>query len=262
LYERFLDLQPARIQRMSIRIGGASKSAKLPEAAYGLSRYSLDEWLWNEALAAGAAHGQEDLNPDIVAVGRKSKTTRGARLFGFKAHFTGPVDDAVELYFSASTYVGVNCVERGITNVCGLAQEEDLAKVGFEVDALLQQIVALKDRLEPLRRSWKWIFTGPLEFEQRVGSDEAFYRAGDALSFVDPFTGSGLLCAIATGALAGEAAASSMPYPEYALRCSRLLRRPFRFSSMLRQVARTRIAPVLLRFAPADLLFHQTRPLL
>jgi flavin-dependent dehydrogenase len=172
------------------------------------------------------------------------------------------VDDAVELYFAASTYVGVNCVERGITNVCGLAREEDLAKVGFEVDALLQQISALRDRLEPLRRSWKWIFTGPLEFQQRVGSADAFYRAGDALSFVDPFTGSGLLCAIATGALAGKAAASSMSYAEYRLRCSRLLRRPFRFSSMLRQIAGTRIAPLLLRFAPSDLLFHQTRPLI
>jgi hypothetical protein len=247
---------------MSIRIGGATKTANLPEPAYGLSRYSLDEWLWNEAMAAGAEHGKDDPDPHIMAVGRNSKAARGARLFGFKAHFTGPVDDAVELYFSASTYVGVNCVERGITNVCGLAQEEDLARVGFEVDALLRQISAIKDRLEPLRRSWKWIFTGPLEFEQRVDSDDDFYRAGDALSFVDPFTGSGLLCAVATGALAGNAAASSMSYAEYGLRCSRLLRRPFRFSSMLRQVAATRIAPVLLRFAPADLLFHQTRPLL
>jgi flavin-dependent dehydrogenase len=75
--------------------------------------------------------------------------------------------------------------------------------------------------LEPLRRSWKWIFTGPLEFQQRVASADTFYRAGDALSFVDPFTGSGLLCAIATGALAGEAAGSSISYAEYRMRCSR-----------------------------------------
>jgi menaquinone-9 beta-reductase len=117
-------------------------------------------------------------------------------------------------------------------------------------------------RLEPLQRSWEWIFTGPLEFRQRMQSNENVYRAGDALSFVDPFTGSGLLCAIVTGTLAGEAACAGTTAEDYNRLCSRLLRSPFQFSSLLRELAGTRAASPLLRLTPAALLFQHTRPLL
>ena len=262
LASAFEFLRPATIRRMSIQVGGASKTANLPEPAFGLSRYALDAWLWREALAAGASHETQAGAADIVACGRQSSTPRGGRLFGFKAHFTGPVDDAVELYFAGRTYVGVNCVEDGITNVCGLAPEEELKRCGFQIDALVASVPGLGSRLAPLRRSWDWIFTGPLRFEQRMNnSDEAVYRCGDALSFVDPFTGSGLLCAIATGIRAGESAASKIPVQQYREQCARLLGSPFRFSSSLRWFASTRAAGPLLRLTPAALLFRRTRPL-
>jgi len=65
----------------------------------------------------------------IVACGRTQKPTRRDRLFGFKAHFDGPSDDAVELFFGLSGYIGVNPVEEGVTNVCGIAPESVLAHV-------------------------------------------------------------------------------------------------------------------------------------
>ena len=69
--------------------------------------------------------------PNVITTGRSSQSRRGGRLFGFKAHFDGPADDAVELYFAGSMYVGVNCVEDGFTNVCGLAPEEHLRRCRF-----------------------------------------------------------------------------------------------------------------------------------
>jgi menaquinone-9 beta-reductase len=260
LWSEFQALHPARIRRMLIRVGGAEKSAALPEAGYGLSRYALDGWLWNSALHGGT-HPSEAGEPDIVATGRSSTTPRGGRLFGFKAHFRGPADDAVELYFAGKMYVGVNCVEGGLTNVCGLAPEEHLKRHCFDVDAMIAKESPVRARLQPLRREWDWIFTGPLEFGNKLAAPTAGrYLAGDALSFVDPFTGSGLLCSVLTGSLAGRAAARRMPVPDYVRKCAGLLRKPFSFSSVLRQIASTRAAGPLLRLVPASLIFRWTRP--
>ena len=261
LASQFQDLKPARIRRMLIRVGGAEKAAPLPEIAYGLSRYVFDQWLWDTAMAAGAERASTG-EPDVICSGRASNTPRGGRLFGFKAHFRGPADDSVELYFAGRTYVGVNCVEDGLTNVCGLAPEEDLKRCEFDVDALVTADPAVRARLGPLRRQWDWIFTGPLQFGNKLAAPAETYLAGDALSFVDPFTGSGLLCAVLTGSLAGEAAARRTPVPEFVAECARRIRKPFGFSSVIRQLATTRAAGPLLRLTPADLIFRWTRPTL
>ena len=255
----FRELRPTRIQRMRICIGATEKSALLREVGYGLSRHSFDSWLWREAMQAGATHVQTG-EPNVIATGRNSRVARGGRLFGFKAHFRGPVDDAVELYFQGSTYVGLNCVEDGLTNVCGIAPEEDLRSCHFDVDLFLHQHRPVRARLGPLRRNWDWIFTGPLEFRNGLKTPLAAYAAGDAVSFVDPFTGSGLLCAVMTGSLAGKSAAQGIPIAQYVEQCAGLLRRPFQISSVLRSIAQTRVAGPLLRLTPANLIFNWTRP--
>lgn len=259
LWSGFCELKPARIRRMLIRIGAAEKSSSLPETAFGLSRHAFDGWLWITAITNGAKIATEG-EANIITTGRASSRSRGGRLFGFKAHFNGPVDDAVELYFAGRTYVGVNCVENGITNVCGLAPEEQLRHYNFDVDTMIFRDAAVRARLAPLRRQWDWIFTGPLEFRQRLDTRAESYLAGDALSFVDPFTGSGLLCAVLTGSLAGKAAARAMPVREYLSQCSSMLKQPFGVSSVLRRVATTRAAGPLLHLAPANLIFRLTRP--
>jgi menaquinone-9 beta-reductase len=259
LWSGFQALRPAHIRRMLIHAGRTEKTARLPEKSYGLSRYAFDSWLWNTALAAGA-YPIHDGIPNVITTGRRSISRRGGRLFGFKAHFTGPADDAVELYFAGGLYVGLNCVENGFTNVCGLAPEEDLRRWGFDVDVLIRRDGALRNRLALLTRSWDWIFTGPLRFGRQMYEHDAAYVAGDALSFVDPFTGSGILCAMLTGSLAGHAAAKGISRDEYVKQCAKLLTHPFRFSSLLRGIAATPAAGPLLRIVPPGLLFRWTRP--
>ena len=131
--------------------------------------------------------------------------------------------------------MGVAPVENGGTNVCGLGPEDVLRRFDFDFDAIAGQSPALSERLRPLTRSMKWLSTGPLEYRQafdKAGS----YLAGDALSFVDPFTGSGLLAAVKTGSLAGIAAAQGLPPEEHVARCRAALRKPFEISSLFRKV--------------------------
>ena len=68
-----------------------------------------------------------------------------------------------------------------------------------------------------------WLITGPLVFADSLPplSREPAYLAGDALGFIDPFTGSGILSAVLTGKLAGAAAARRTPNNEYLRQCGR-----------------------------------------
>jgi flavin-dependent dehydrogenase len=267
VWSAFLAAGPARVRRTALHFGARTKSSRLPEPAFGLSRYAFDLMLLDQARAAGADLVSEtgEERPLIVATGRRatSGTTgspRGQRLFGFKAHFEGPVDDAVELFFFERCYVGVSCIEAGQTNVCGLAPESFLSRFGFEYDGIVMQCPALSDRLKPLRRVTSWFSTGPLQYGQAFASAGHAYPAGDALSFVDPFTGSGLLAAVRSGAMAGRAAALGQPVAEYLQECRASLRQPFRVAAALRSALEGGWAERLLPLAPARLLFALTRP--
>lgn len=226
----------------------------------GLSRYVLDDLLLQRAVHSGATLVREGGAPDLVAHGRHTATSRtDRRLLGFKAHHTGPSNDAVELYFFRGGYVGVNPVENGITNVCGLLPEGELVPSGFDIDEVVRGFTPLRERLAPLTRGMAWMKVGPLVFEQHWDRRDAYY-CGDALSFVDPFTGSGMLGALLTGALAGRAAALGTPVDEYLAQCRRAISRPFEFSSLFRAALRSGWAERLAPFVPGQLLYRLTRP--
>jgi flavin-dependent dehydrogenase len=258
--DRFAAAEPFRVPRMVLHFGASAKQSRLSEPAWGLSRYTLDHLLWTQALERGANPAGADSTADVIAIGRnEAGPASGERLFGFKAHYDGPVDDAVELFFFDSAYVGINCIEGGATNVCGLAPERSLKSCGFEPESLMERSPALAERLRPLRRRMKWLFTGPLAFRQRWANRDA-WLAGDSLSFVDPFTGSGLLCAALTGSLAGRHAALQVPVPEHLRICREAIGRPFLFTSALRRIAASGWAERLVGFVPGRLLFQLTRP--
>jgi len=263
VWDAFLGASPARIRRMKLHFGKREKICRLPDPAWGLSRYTFDALLFDHAQQLGARLVREpSAAPLIHAAGRHaSSSKRGTRLFGFKAHFEGPADDAVELFFSQQCYVGVNAVEGGRTNVCGLGPENILAKYDFDFDALVRQSPALADRLAPLHRTMSWISTGPLQYAQKFAhAGEDRYLAGDALSFVDPFTGSGLLAAVRTGSLAGRAAASAIPVPIYLAQCRRILKNPFQIASIFREAVSRGWAEWLVGLVPGRVLFALTRP--
>jgi menaquinone-9 beta-reductase len=267
LDQAFLALQPALMRRAVLNFGAkGEKRFALPEPAYGLSRYALDAFLIQHAQQLGVDLTKETTaKPDVIATGRGAlpsvgATPKGNRLFGFKAHFAGQANDAVELYFFPGGYVGVNPVENGITNVCGLCSEALLKNHDFSVDALIAQLPALRNRLAPLKRQWDWLFVGPLIFENRLNARVDAFYAGDAVSFVDPFTGSGMLSALYSGLLAGRYCAQGKTPQQYHQAVKTVLERPFAISSFLRRAVWTGWAVRLAPLAPGRVLFWATRP--
>lgn len=262
---RFQEAGPARITRAVLHAGGRVKRFPLPRPAFGLSRAALDGLLLEEALRRGAELHLERRRPEaragsalVVAHGRATRQDAGRRLFGFKAHCADPrapnTDGSVELYFFDGGYAGVSPVEGGAVNVCGLAPEEDLRACGFRPEELLP--APLRD----LERRFDWLLTGPLVQRDSFHRREDAYLAGDALGFVDPFTGSGILAALLTGRLAGQAASGGLAFGDYYAQCRRMLRRQYRVASALRGMLGdglwTRVALCL----PGSLLYRLTRP--
>jgi 2-polyprenyl-6-methoxyphenol hydroxylase-like FAD-dependent oxidoreductase len=166
------------------------------------------------------------------------------------------------LYFFNGCYVGVNPAGNGITNVCGIAPENLMRRCRFNHDELVTSSCALRERLAPLTRSMEWLSVGPLRFENKFHAEtaEGVYCAGDALSFVDPFTGSGMLAALRTGNLAGSWAAAGKSSASYLQAARASLEKPFRISSVFRWATSSGWAEHLAPYIPGALLFNWTRP--
>ncbi len=269
VWPAFISSAPARIDRLRLRFRLREFGCRLPERAYGLSRFCLDPLLMDRAMTLGPSVIR-DL-PErrdgaiVLCTGRKAvepRSRRGRRIFGFKAHFRGPTSDAIELFFFDGGYVGVTAVEGGLTNVCGIATEAALRSVNFAIDDHVARSAALRERLEPLTRAMDWLRVGPLVYQNRFRAQtvENEFPAGDALSFVDPFTGSGILAAVITGALAGECIAQGISSAEYMVRCRKRLRKPFAVASLFRTALGSGFAERLAAFVPASWLYRLTRP--
>ncbi len=251
--------RPVRLERVILHIGRRSKRFQLPEAAYSLSRSALDDLLLREAISKGAVLKTEAAKDGtIIAHGRQTPSRKGSRLFGFKSHYRGPVADTVEMFFFRGCYVGITSVEGGSVNVCGLGPEDLLKPTNFDPEPLFPD--ALKGRLRGLNRLFDWLITGPLVFRDSFHDHPDAYLAGDAMGFVDPFTGSGILSAILTGKLAGQAAARSVPVAEYTVQCRRTLSRQYSIASTLRGLLGAGLAESLAGLVPGPWLYRMTRP--
>ena len=90
--------------------------------------------------------------------------------------------------------------------------------------------------------------------------DTTTFLAGDALGFVDPFTGTGILSALLTGSMAGRSAARGVSSAIYLRECRRALRWVFHLAALLRIGARSAVAEYLAPVLPGAWLYRMTRP--
>ncbi len=209
--------------------------------AYGISRKTLDHSLLEEAKNKGCVVFQNHevvgverlqdnflgfsilaknpLNTEtsytsrlvIDAAGKQSrredsKRRRGARRFGFKAHFRNiPTGRAAELYFFKGGYLGILEVESGLSNVCGKIEEKWLNKTRGNFDLLLKnasrQNPNLAAKIKEAKRESEWVSCGPLAEGFKHGYNNGVFFAGDAACFVEPFLGQGMTLALASGFL-------------------------------------------------------------
>ncbi|HEV7903949.1 MAG TPA: FAD-dependent oxidoreductase [Pyrinomonadaceae bacterium] len=151
-----------------------------------------------------------------------SKTGGGASkrmpLVAFKAHLenVGGAKSACEIYFYRGGYGGVSCVENELSNLCFIVAAGDVRARASDAERVMREIVMSNSRaaetLRGARVRSEWLAVALESFGRReVAPAEGLLMVGDAASFIDPFTGSGMLMALESGELAGEAVTRALP---------------------------------------------------
>ena len=216
-----------RVGRARLYIGRRELGTALSPPAASISRFELDEALWQAAELAGVECRQQ-LGADAVSrTGESFTVMASGRLFqaravinaagrwsnlnrspapknpsvGLKAHFasTEP-QDSTDLYFFAGGYCGVQPVGPDRLNVCAMV------RVGAATT--LEQVFSCHPQLQRASRGWRQLIgtvaTSPLVFRPPVPEHLGVLRAGDAAGFVDPFVGDGISLALRSGATAAQ----------------------------------------------------------
>jgi flavin-dependent dehydrogenase len=143
-----------------------------------------------------------------------SNGNRRRELVAFKAHLSGArvAAGACEIYFYKGGYGGLSGVERGLSNLCFIVAARDVRARGSDAARVMREVVASNRRaaetLKDARVESAWLAVA-LEGFGRFGVAPAsgLLAVGDAASFIDPFTGSGMLMALESGELAATTVA-------------------------------------------------------
>jgi flavin-dependent dehydrogenase len=188
----------------------------LPSAALCLSRFDLDSLLAREfRRLGGELHSQarwtsaETDEGVIRATGRRVQATEnGWRWFGLKVHARNvDLSADLEMHVSRDGYVGVNRVNGGAVNVCGLFRArrgEDSADArrerlrGRPGSPLHERLAAAQFEEDSL------CSVAGLSLKPQRATDKQDCCIGDAVTMIPPVTGNGMSMAFESAEIATE----------------------------------------------------------
>jgi flavin-dependent dehydrogenase len=134
-----------------------------------------------------------------------------AKLVAFKAHFsnTSVTPGACEIYSYRRGYGGLSTIEDGISNLCFIVAAGDVRRLHSDPELVLQNTLMTNRRaaevLTSATRSSEWLSVSLDSFGlQDPTPKPGLIAIGDSASFIDPFTGSGMLMALESGELAAK----------------------------------------------------------
>jgi menaquinone-9 beta-reductase len=144
----------------------------------------------------------------------RSRMIRRSPLVAFKVH----LEDArgaqrhCEIYFYQGGYGGLSRVEHNLSNLCFIARARDVRACGGDAGRVMREVLMKNRRaaqtLSGARVRSDWLAVALEGFGRRALVPAAgLLTIGDAASFIDPFTGSGMLMALESGELAAQAIA-------------------------------------------------------
>jgi flavin-dependent dehydrogenase len=216
-----------RIERCRVVGSRRTYEFDFPHPARGVSRLLLDDLLLRTAEQRGAERhdgvtvGDLDGLDARIVVGawgrwgrfdqqlqRSFVSDRSHRNFGFKRHYRGatPVAGTIDLYAFHRGYLGVNAIEGGLTNICGLVHASRLAGHKGRWDSFIETIRGEEPRLESLYAAHEpaqenFLSSEPVIFRARSAVEGGVFMIGDASGVIDPLTGNGMAMAVQSALL-------------------------------------------------------------
>lgn len=141
----------------------------------------------------------------------KRRKRRTPPVVAFKVHLehAQPAPGACEIYFYRGGYGGLSSIEAGLSNLCFIAAPRDVRACGAEAEQVMRKVVCENARaaqtLAGARVCSEWLAVSLEDFGRRkLVPGDGLIAIGDAASFIDPFSGSGMLMALENGELAAE----------------------------------------------------------
>jgi flavin-dependent dehydrogenase len=235
-----LQLKPTNITKFEFTTqNGKIAKAKLPLGGFGISRYTLDHFLYQKALANGCTIINETVTdvsfsnneftvttPNQIlsaktvlgAFGKRSNLdqvlsrdfiTKKSPWLAVKAHYTGNFpSDVVALHNFKGGYCGVSKVENNIINVCYLADYATFKKYK-NIEEYQQNVLYKNKHLKAVFENSKPIFDKPLtisqiSFDKKQPVENHILMIGDTASLIHPMCGNGMAMAIHSAKIASE----------------------------------------------------------
>lgn len=225
-------LRPANINKLQITIAsGQSCCTNLPLGGLGISRFTLDEYLYKHALESGCtiiqdtvtgvsfnANGFTVRTPNeqyaaqfvLGAYGKRSaldqKLARGfiknrSPWLAVKAHYTGSFpDDLVALHNFKGGYCGISKVEGNLINICYLADYASF-KSHKNIEVHQEQVMFKNTHIKEVIENSRMDFDEPMSisqvsFEKKEKVKNHILMIGDTASLIHPLCGNGMGMAI------------------------------------------------------------------
>ncbi|UKT62826.1 NAD(P)/FAD-dependent oxidoreductase [Pedobacter mucosus] len=234
-------LDPSHIKNLEITTAsGKSIKGILPLGGFGISRYKLDDFLYQQALKKNIkvvfdtvtdVKFQADTFSINTSSGTiyKAKQVLGAHgkrstldqkmernfmsykspFLAVKAHYVGDFpDDLVALHNFNGGYCGVSKVEDDKINICYLAGYETFKK-HKNIDEYQKAVLYKNKHLEHIFESCDMIFEQPLTisqlfFGQKTAVENHVLMIGDTAGLIHPLCGNGMAMAIHSAKKASE----------------------------------------------------------
>lgn len=134
-----------------------------------------------------------------------------ARLVAFKTHLRDAqvAPGVCEIYFYPGGYGGLSNIEGGLSNLCFICAARDVRRFGSDPEQVLKATVLRNSRaafaLAGAQYVKPWLSVALESFgRHQLVPAQGLMLIGDAAAFIDPFTGSGMLMALESGAVAAQ----------------------------------------------------------
>ena len=237
------ELLPTRIDEFHFSsVSGTLIKAKLPLGGFGISRYTLDNYLYKKALKNGCNVIKDRVSSVVfdnslfavttdsgtaysativfAAYGKRAQLDRNLNRSFFmkkshwlavKAHYKGEFSNSVVgLHNFKGGYCGVSKVEDNRVNICYLTDYEAFKKYK-NVAEFENQVVMQNPHLRTFLSDATLLFEKPLtisqiSFHKKTTIENHMLMIGDTAGLIHPLCGNGMAMAIHSAKLACEAA--------------------------------------------------------
>ncbi len=238
---KIADLKPSNIDKLEFSdANGKIISCQLPLGGFGISRYLLDNYLFEKAKEQGCEIIQDSVidiqfieNEFYISTSNalklKSKIAIGA--FGkrsnidqklnrdfiqkkspwlaVKAHYSGIFSaDLVGLHNFEGGYCGVSKIENDTINICYLVDYEAFKK-HKNIEEFQSEVIYRNPNLKSIFESSNLLFEKPLTisqicFEKKATVENHILMIGDTAGLIHPLCGNGMAMAIHSAKIASE----------------------------------------------------------